>query len=99
MARPSLEGLGRAFLASRQFAFGIALVVAAIEWNGLEREEGAFLPWTIHNILAGLTFFLVFALAWALGALGGILGWSIGRRRGRAGLGAVAGVAGFWAGL
>lgn len=85
------------FVGSRRVALGMAAFLALMAWFYL--DQGTWLPQSLQNLLVGLVFFVIFPLAWALGALGGILGWFTGRRQGRPEFGAAAGVVGFWAGL
>src|SRR5436190_15067475 len=95
--RGRLAGFGRVFVVSRRLALGVAALLALRAWIILDQET--WLPGSIQNLLAGLLFFSVFPLAWALGAFGGTLGWFAGRRQERAEFGATAGVFGFLAGL
>ena len=92
-----IAGLGRVLAASGRMALGIALLWTLLTWGRLAAE--AWLPWSLQVVLAGVTFFSTLGIAWVLGALGGTLGWFIGRRRGKADRGPAAGVAGLWAGL
>src|SRR2546425_761467 len=73
-------------------ALGIALLWTLVTWGRLAAE--AWLPWSLQVVLAGVTFFSTLGIAWVLGALGGTLGWFIGRRRGKADRGPVGGRAG-----
>src|SRR5437867_2069998 len=95
--RGRLTGLGRVFVVSRRLALALAALLALRAWIIL--DQGTWLPGSVQNLLAGLLFFSIFPLAWALGAFGGTLGWFAGRRQDRAEFGATAGVFGFWAGL
>jgi serine phosphatase RsbU (regulator of sigma subunit) len=92
------NGYGRVFRASSHAAFVLGVLSALFGWWALEVGLAGMLPWTVQNILAGGAFVIVFGLAWGIGNLGGTLGWLAGRRHGRGGFGAVAGVIGFWFG-
>src|SRR5207244_3790599 len=64
----------------------------------VEVQPGTHLRMTKYrdpSLFAGSSGF-AFAASWILGILGGTLGWSVGRRLGRAAIGATAGVVGFW---